>query len=62
MGGGGGPSSLNFLQGVCLGGGVKCLIYFLDGGGESSGQPGNPSGYALASDMHVSNSVQTEHV
>ena len=27
-----------------LGGGVKCLIYFLEGG---SGQHGNPSGYTL---------------
>ena len=32
-GGGGGPSSFKFLPGVGLGGGVKFLIYFLDGGG-----------------------------
>ena len=31
-GGGGGPSSLKFLPGVGLGGGVKFLIYFLEGG------------------------------
>ena len=43
MGGGGGPSSLKFLPGVGLGGGVIFLIYFWRGGG--SGQPGNPSGY-----------------
>ena len=51
--GGGGPSSLNFLLGVGLGGGVKFLIYFFfggggGGGGGGSGQPGNPSGYTLA--------------
>ena len=49
MGGGGGgvPSSLKFLPGVGLGGGVKFLIYFLEGGGGVSGQPGNSSGYIL---------------
>ena len=29
--GGGGPSSLKFLPGVGLGGGVKFLMYFLEG-------------------------------
>ena len=33
MGGGGGPSSLKFVPGVGLGGGVKFLIYFFGGGG-----------------------------
>ena len=47
MDGGGGPSSLKFLPGVGLGGGVKFLIYLLGGGGRS-GPPGNPSGYTLA--------------
>ena len=46
--GGGGPSSLKFLLGVGLGGGVKFLRYFLEGGGGVSGQPGNSSGYTLA--------------
>ena len=32
-GGGGGPSSLKFRPGVGLGGGVKIVIYFLEGGG-----------------------------
>ena len=36
--GGGGPSSLKFLPGMRLGGGVKFLIYFWRGGG---GVPGN---------------------
>ena len=35
--GGGAPSSLKFLPGVGLGGGVKFLIYFWEGGGG----PGN---------------------
>ena len=35
---GGFPSSLKFLPGVVLGGGVKFLMYFLEGGG---GGPGN---------------------
>ena len=43
---GGFPSSLKFLPRVGLGGGVKFLIYFLEGGG-GSGQSGNPSGYTL---------------
>ena len=42
------PSSLKFLPGVGLGGGVKFLIYFLEGGGGYSGQPGNSSGYTLS--------------
>ena len=33
-GGGGGPSSLKFLPGVGLGGGVTFLIYHLEGAGE----------------------------
>ena len=40
-----GPSSLKFLPGVGLGGGVKFRISFWRGGG--SRQPGNPSGYTL---------------
>ena len=39
-GGGGGPSSLKFLPGVCLGGGVYIFLYIFWRGG--SGQPGNP--------------------
>ena len=41
------PSSLKFLPGVGLGGGVKYLICFLEGGG---GGPGNLEtlGYSLA--------------
>ena len=38
------PTSLKFLPGMGLGGGVQFLIFLLGGGG-GSGQPGTPSGY-----------------
>ena len=39
------PTSLKFLPGMGLGGGVQFLIFLLGGGG--SGQPGTHSGYTL---------------
>ena len=45
--GGGGPSSLKFLQGVGLGRGVKFLIYFLEGGGGPGQHPGHPCVYTI---------------
>ena len=45
--GGGGSKWLKIPPGVGLGGGVKFIIYVLEGGG-GSGQSGNLSGYTLA--------------
>ena len=45
--GGWGSKQLKIPPGVGLGGGVEFRIYFLEGGGGGSGQPGNPSGYTL---------------
>ena len=49
------PSSFKFLPGVGLGVGVTFFKYiFGGGGGGGSGQPGNPSGYTLASMTDIS--------
>ena len=61
MGGGGGPSSLEFLQGVGLGRCVKFLIYIFGRGGGGSGQPGTLWLHPCSITFFIQNNCRRKH-